>query len=109
MTNIVNLTPHTINFVGSDGAPLFDVAPSGKIARVSTDTVTIGSVNGIPVTDTQFGQVTDLPDPIPGTVFVVSLLVAQRAKGRDDVFVPAESVRDAQGRIVGCKSLGRVH
>ena len=27
---------------------------------------------------------------------------------RNDVFIPNESVRDEEGRIIGCKSLGRV-
>ena len=38
----------------------------------------------------------------------VSSLVAARCNDRTDVFIPNEPIRDAEGRIVGCKSLGRV-
>ena len=105
---IVNLTPHAINFVGEDGTPILTVDPSGTLARVSVRTETVGEIAGIPVTQSVFGEVVGLPDPEDGTVFVVSSLVAQRCHDRDDVFIPNESVRDSSGRIVGCKSLGRV-
>lgn len=103
---IVNLTPHSITFIGEVGNLVIE--PSGVVARVSTETVTIGEINGIPVTETKFGQIEGLPAPCEGTVFLVSSLVAQRCKERLDVFIPNESVRDSEGKIVGCKSFGRV-
>lgn len=106
--NIVNLTPHPVNFVAADGTPVRTVDASGKLARVVAKTVTVGDVDGIPVTATDFGDVEGLPDPTPGTIFVVSSLVAQRVSDRDDVFVPNQAVRDASGRIIGCQSLARV-
>lgn len=105
-TRIVNLTPHSIVFIGETGDLVIE--PSGIVARVSTETVTIGEINGIPVTETKFGQIENLPAPCEGTVFLVSSLVAQRCKERLDVFIPNESVRDESGRIIGCKSFGRV-
>lgn len=104
----VNLTPHAINFVNNDGETILTVEPSGELARVVTQTFTIGYVDGIPVTATDFGEVEGLPEKEEGTVFLVSSLVAQRCKDRNDVFIPNESVRDDKGRIIGCKSLGRV-
>ncbi len=106
--SIVNLTPHAINFVSAEGTQILTVEPSGTIARVSSRTVTIGEVAGIPVTATEYGEVENLPAPEDGVVYVVSSLVAQRCKDRADVFIPNESVRDEQGRIVGCRSLGRI-
>lgn len=105
---IINLTPHAINFVGEDGSELFEIVPSGVVARVTTETVTIGNINGIPVKKTMFGEVDDLLAPMPNTVYIVSSLVAQRCKDRDDVFIPNETVRDEKGRIIGCKSLGKI-
>lgn len=131
---IVNLTPHTINFVDGEGRPLVTVEPSGRVARVTANTVTTGEVDvwadvfttihevllsldgaetpaetvGIPITGTTYGKVEGLPDPEEGTIYVVSSLVASRVPNRTDVFIPNESVRDNQGRIIGCKSLGRV-
>lgn len=60
------------------------------------------------VTGTSYGEVEGLPAPSNGTIYIVSSLVAARCVGRTDVFIPNESVRDEQGRIVGCRSLGRV-
>ena len=108
MNTIVNLTPHEVNFIGEDGSVIMTVAPSGQLARVSARTVKTGDWDNLPITETEFGEVEGLPAPEPGTVYLVSSLVAQRCKSRKDVFIPNESVRDANGRIIGCKSLGRI-
>lgn len=105
---IANLTPHAINFVSNNGTPLLTVEPSGQLARVSVRTETIGDIGGIPVTQSVFGEVEGLPAPEDGTIYIVSSLVAGRVPDRHDVFIPNESVRDDKGRIIGCKSLGRV-
>jgi hypothetical protein len=106
MKKIINLTPHAINFVGEAGDIIKTVEPSGQLARVSTKTVVRGDIDGIPITETEFGEVEGLPEPREDTIFIVSSLVAQRCWERQDVFIPNESVRDEKGRIIGCKSLG---
>ena len=103
---IINLTPHAITFVTEAGSIVIE--PSGTVARLSTSTQTVGSVDGIPITETVFGEIQGLPEPHEGDVFLVSSLIAGRCKERNDVFIPNESIRDEAGRIVGCKSLGRV-
>lgn len=109
MTKLVNLTPHAITFVNGDGEKILVIEPSGQLARVSAKTVLTGEdYNGIPVTRTEYGTVEGLPAPAENTVYIVSSLVAQRVPNRNDIFIPNESVRDDKGRIVGCKSLGRV-
>lgn len=105
---IINLTPHAVNIVDNDGQLLYQIPASGHIARVSAKTVVVGEIFGIPVTETVFGDVENLPDPAGDTIYIVSSLVAQRCKGRTDVFIPNESVRNSDGVIVGCKSLGRI-
>ena len=106
---IMNLTPHSISFCDTEGTVILTVEPSGQLARVSCKTVMTGeSFNGIPVTKTVYGTVEGLPEPKDGTVFVVSSLVAARVPDRGDVFIPNESVRDENGRIIGCRSLGHV-
>lgn len=104
---IVNLTPHAINFVKEGGEIVRTVEPSGIIARLTTENVKIGEVDDIPVTDIRYGEIEGLPDPKEGVIYVVSSLVAQRCV-REDVFIPNDSVRDDKGRIIGCKSLGRI-
>lgn len=110
----VNLTPHAITFFQKNLEDqtmnkLLTVRPSGQIARVAAKTVVISEgFDGVPVTATEYGEVEGLPEPEDGTIYIVSSIVAERCRDRDDVFIPNESVRDAQGRIIGCLSLGRV-
>jgi len=90
----VNLTPHAI--VLNSGTTF---APSGKVARVSSSHTTFDSDGICSVT---FGDVTDLPDPVPGTFYIVSALVAAAAK-RADVVSPASGHPDvvrSNGQIV---------
>jgi hypothetical protein len=108
MTKLINLTPHEITFIGEDGNIITTVAPSGSIARVGVSKKVIGMLDGIPIKQSVFGEVEGLPEPEPNTVFIVSSLVAARCPERADVMIPDDSVRDGQGRIIGCKSLGRV-
>ena len=104
---VMNLTPHTVNIVTESGE-IIDYPASGVLARVSARTQVIGKLGNIPITRTVYGEVEGLPEPEEGTIYIVSSLVAQRVPERTDVFVPSESVRDDQGRIIGCRSLGRI-
>ena len=108
MANIINLTPHAITFVTELGQSIRTVEASGQLARVSVKTETTGEFAGIPVTRSVYGEVEGLPAPEAGTVYIVSSLVAQRVPEREDVFIPNESVRDGEGRIIGCRSLGHI-
>lgn len=103
---IVNLCPHILNIVGVDGC-VVNVAPSGQIARVSTTRASTGTFAGVELFETAFGEVTGLPDPVEGTIFVVSGLVAGAVKNRPDVFSPGELVRGPDGQPIGCKGLSR--
>ena len=110
---IVNLTPHPLNLMpeGPDG-PTVTIPPSGQVARCATsrvqvDTVTVDGIT-VPVNQTQFGSVSDLPDPQPDTIFVVSALVAQAVPERQDVFITDDAVRDDQGRIIGARALAHI-
>ena len=107
MSILINLTPHDITFISENGENRI-IPPSGELARVAAKTVTVGYIDGIPVTTTEFGAVEGLPEPAANTIYIVSSLVAQRVPERIDVYVPSESVRDENGRIIGCKSLGKI-
>ena len=110
---LVNLTPHALNLMPSGpGGPIVTIPPSGQVARCAVDraqvdTITVDGIP-IPVNQTQFGSVSDLPDPQPDTIFVVSALVAQAVPDRQDVFIPDGVVRDDQGRIIGARALAHV-
>lgn len=106
MKQIINLTPHAVGIVGTDGAVIRTI-PSTGLVRLKTSTVPTGeSVDGIPLTKTVFGEPEGLPAPDADTIIIVSMLVQSALPGRKDLVVPAEVVRDASGNIIGCKSLG---
>ncbi len=104
----VNLTPHDINLHKVDGSTI-TVTPSGKVTRCLEETTPIGHTNGISIIIKRFGDIVNLPDPKPDTLFITSVIVAQEAwkRGRTDVFCPSDPVRDDKGKIVGCRSLAR--
>jgi hypothetical protein len=100
---IVNLTPHPILFVLDEGKVM--EFPSQGVARVSEVSETIGSMNGLPIVRKKFGEVIGLPAPQNGVGLIVSAMVQSACPSRNDLFVPADLVRDQQGKIIGCKSL----
>ena len=96
----VNLTPHVLNVVGGPSLP-----PSGAVARCASTTVEAGVVDGVALYRVQFGAVQGLPEPVEGTIYVVSALVRGAVPTRLDVASPGELVRGADGQPVGCRGL----
>lgn len=112
---IVNLTPHAITVL-KNGEEIAVYDASGCIARCESDTVTVGEIAGIPLTETRFGELYlidgervkhELPEQQDGTFYIVSALVA-RAAGREDFVIVNDTVRDNDGRIIGCQSFAHV-
>ena len=73
MTTLLNLTPHTINIITAAGT--VTVAPWHTVARCSSAATPAGEANGITLSRVTFGEVTGLPDPVEGTLLIVSALV----------------------------------
>ena len=65
----------------------------------------MNTINGVSITETTFGKTTDLPEKVEGVYLIVSRMILEANKDRDDLLVPNELVRDETGNIVGCKSL----
>jgi hypothetical protein len=99
----VNLTPHALNIAGRE------IPPSGQVARVSATYAEIGTIEGIPIVTQKFGQVENLPDPAPDTVYIVSGLVRTAlGTSRPDVAAPdtgPTAIRNGAGQIVGVTRL----
>ena len=104
---IINLTPHTITFMDLLNNVLFEVQSSG-VARATQKRVPIGTGNGITVKQTEYVEVEGLPAPDGETIYIVSVLTAQAARGRNDLYIVDDTVRDEQGRIIGCRALAQV-
>jgi hypothetical protein len=100
--NIINLTPHAITLRTDAQEQTFPA--SGTVARVPQETTATGkTVAGFPVHTSSFGQVV-MPEPIEGTVFIVSAMVLSALAGtRQDVVAPrtdATAIRNDAGHII---------
>lgn len=107
MTEFKNLTPHMLNIIAADGSTIYNIAPegNGNIARVSSTSNVVGTINGINVSRQTFGKVMGLPDAQDGVVYIVSRMVKDRVPDRNDVLVPGASVRDENGVTIGANGL----
>lgn len=112
MTKLVNLTPHLLRVQAGD--VVVEVPPSGTVARVDTRAVGVGVVdlgNGlvVPAVATSFGDVTGLPAPTPGVLYLVSAVVLDRVPDdRTDVAAPdtgPSAVRDDKGQVFAVVNL----
>lgn len=112
----INLTPHAITIPDcprpdGDGTAPWTLPPSGKIARAREQINRGAPIADIPTSYVHYFGTIDLPDPQPGVYLVVSSLTAEAAyhAGRKyaDLLVPGDPVRDAAGKIAGCRSLAR--
>jgi hypothetical protein len=108
---IINLTPHAITIHD------ITIQPSGTIARAGewvepAAPISLDDGRVISTSWVTYTRLEDLPAPTPDTYYVVSLVVAQAAaathRSTADLLTPGEQVRDAGGRVVGCRSLARV-
>ena len=102
---IHNLTPHTITVRTPGGDRTFPA--SGTVARVSMTWADAGDLDGIPVRRSAPGPIEGLPDPVDGTAYIVSAMIASHpdATGRTDIYSPGDLIRDDQGRPIACDGL----
>ena len=110
MTNIINLTPHKINIVDEEGNVVKIFESSGE-ARAAQKDVEIGTLEGIPIIETEFGKPVNLPEYNQGTYYIVSAITAKAAylSGRNtqDLLLTAKTVRNDDGQIIGCQALAK--
>lgn len=108
--NVINLTPHDV-VIGDT-----TISRSGDVARCKEHHELIGHLNGIEITSVKYGDAyisgkngdKEFPEEKEGTAYIVSSITAQALKGRNDVFVPGDPVRDDAGRIIGCHSICKI-
>lgn len=105
---IINLTPHEVR-VYPLGYTIEDdcvvLPPSGQVARVTMSTVLVDVAGPIDLVRNTAGTVTGLPEPVEGTLYVVSALVRLAVPHRVDVASPGELIRDTNGQPIGCRGL----
>ena len=107
---VVNCTPHDVNLITENGSitfPRSGIIPRLKEVQNKISSVTVNSIK-IDIMKKSFNNVEGLPEPQENTLYIVSALVAGACKNRDDLVVPNDTVRDDQGRIIGCRSLAKI-
>lgn len=82
---MLNLTPHAITLALPNGESV-TFLPSGRLARVASQEVEVGTLHGVPVIQRQFGAVEGLPED--GSPCLVSALVLSACPGRKGVYAP---------------------
>ena len=112
MTKVVNLTPHALDILMSDGT-VVKVQPSGlppvRLKETTEERGTVVLAEGtVNVVAKRFGSVENLPEAQDGVVFVVSGIAGTAIwdlfpERRADVFIPGAAVRDQDGKIIGCQ------
>ena len=112
--NLVNLTPHEIVIAfGESNAERMAIPASGIVARVASTPGVAEQVNGVPVPvmgRQAWGKVENLPDPVEGTLFIVSAMVLGRPEclNRTDVVGPGTGPNDGAIRYEDGPRKGQV-
>lgn len=113
VVTVDNYTPHLISLYTPDGKTQLCGITSSGIARAkeiheTIDRLTTDNFN-VPVDKVSYGEVEGLPPEKEGVYHVVSLItVLQCAGKRNDLLIVSGTVRDDQGRIIGCTGFARV-
>ena len=105
MKNIINFTPHNIEVINSDNE-IITITSSGS-ARCAQTSKIVNSISGISISETEFGEVSGLPEQKNDTMLIVSRLVMAACPDRADLLVPNQLQRDEGGNITHCLSLSR--
>jgi len=104
---IINTTPHNILLQLHQSVSCIEIEKAANPIRLAEEQKQIGYINHIPLFKKTFGSA-NLPPIKKGTVYIVSLIVAQSFPNRDDFLIVNDTIRDENGQIVGCKSLAHV-
>ena len=101
---LINLTPHDINIVAEGTSIILETIPvSGVVARVGMDEEDLGTKGNIRFVRMRPGRPVNVPEPHPGTLFIVSRPVQEACPNRHDLIVPTHMVKSPDRRtIIGC-------
>lgn len=106
---ILNATPHAINMLDDDNNIIKTFETSDITIRIASKEAINGSIVCdevlIPLSTTQFGEVTGLPEPNKDTFYIVSNMIKSALPNRTDLVTPGFQVRNEKGQVIGCKAL----
>ena len=121
---IINRTPHDITMMNEAKEVVWTFPKSDEPIRLESSQVVVGTVTDAGhdtskrnasdnvFIDFDVKQVvydkSNLPDYMEDTYYIVSALVANAYPERSDLLMVNDTVRDDNGRIIGCKSFAVV-
>lgn len=113
---IRNYTPHTVHLHTDLGVSSLRSDGIARCSEVETRTEIVqwdphgdgGMQLSVPLVTKSWGEVSGLPEPSRGTLYIVSSVVQAALPNRTDLVSPHDIMRDADGVVVGCRALARV-
>lgn len=118
MTRYVNTTPHAITILADGDSVTID--SSDVSVRVESETtcdevtfvgpllVEIRKRKFTNVTYSEGGEVKPFPAEQRGVLYIVSRITAEALPGRSDLLMVDGTVRDDDGRIIGCTGFAQL-
>ena len=105
IARIINLIPHGVTIVDSEGHVCLEY-PSEGSARIVSSSEDSSAVNGIGISQCTFQRVEGLPEPQEGILYLVSMPVAQICRARTDLICPDTGVtalRSEDKKVIGVR------
>ena len=103
---IVNLTAHPVRVINEDNKIIAVFPPSGKVARALTkfEPGWVIEIEGgfIPTSRPRLKEIINLPEPKENTLYIVSVVLFNKIKGRKDVIAPDtgfDCIKDGNGNV----------
>ncbi len=97
---LINLTPHRVTF--STGLTL---EAASLPARLVQEYIQIDTLNDIPIYQTLYHDIVNLPPQEEDVYYIVSGLIRSALPHRKDLLSPAQLIRDTEGNVIGCNGL----
>ena len=108
---LVNLTPHEVNFVDKEDNEIITIPPSGTIVRVDKQQVPIVCIGvgdkTIPYIKIHYTEIQELPPKKKNTLYIVSTLCAQYSD-REDLVILEDLARNKEGKIIGARAIAKL-
>ena len=123
---VINCTPHDVSIYNTTDCCMYNgslylregdeehpeplsVYPAAKeFARAIYVQKPVGTVDGYQIYRLAPRGIIGLPDPKPGTYYIVPKMLAQACPERKDLIFPGTVVRNKSGDVVGCIDFSRV-
>jgi hypothetical protein len=107
---LANCTPHDVHLRTDTGKIVTLSRPNRPARCEETRTLVDHFVTDrglVPLNQTGYGAVVDLPAPVSGTFLIVSKITYDACPARNDLVCVDELLRDSEGRIIAARSLCR--